>query len=449
MDSPAARLAQGMGSEVDVFGQAVAALSVAGARVDGLGVAEFDGFGSGLATLEPRMSGAELMRVPVHLCFTDSPADAPEALRPAMEELAARIWAADAVMAEVRAYLVLCARVWYEWLVPSGPVAAAWLPIAERAAAERCSMSALHWDASALVRAGPLSSVQVHVCEAQEQTRILLAALTTAASEFPAVFPRAPSLKEAEWLHFVCRSRSLPVRDRLAVDSADGSLGPNLARYLVPFLDLAHSHVSAVAGGGGVFAELVTGTVVVSTTSALQTGDQILCARGAVTNDELMVSTGIALPENVNQQVPLSLTFGTLHQSQLVAMQKLGIDKFMRADDKGRASVTLMLRRCDPFPAVLVVLARMLTGSEASPDLQRPVSQKTSEMDRRWLPTLLTAIKAQLQQYPVRGQPTEGVADIVYDSSREVLKSALGHLLELTRSLTPPKDSANAALTDS
>jgi hypothetical protein len=182
---------------------------------------------------------------------------------------------------------------------------------------------------------------------------------------------------------------------------------------------------------------MVTGTVIVSTASDIQAGDPVLCARGASPNDELVVTSGIALVENDNQQVALSLAFDALRKEQLTVLQELGLDGFLRADEAGRAIVSLVLRKCDPFPNVAIVLARVLTGSESSPHLQKRVSTETQEIDKAWLPTLLTALKAQLQQYPLRSQSESATdcADIVYDSSREVLKAAVTVLLEMTKQI--------------
>jgi hypothetical protein len=141
---------------------------------------------------------------------------------------------------------------------------------------------------------------------------------------------------------------------------------------------------------------------------------------------------------NASQQVPLSLVFASLRQEQLTVLENLGLDRFLRADENERAVVTIVLRHGDPFPNVAVVLARVLTGSEASPDLQKPGSVETAAMDRRWVPTLLNALKAQLQQYPIRedADPATDTAGVIYDSSREVLKAAVAKLLAMTKVIT-------------
>merc|ERR1711974_155986 len=95
------------------------------------------------------------------------------------------------------------------------------------------------------------------------------------------------------------------------------------------------------------------------------------------------------------------------------------------------------MRICDPFPNVAIVLARVLFGSEVSLDLlQRPVSSETASMDELWLPPVLKGLQAQLQQYPARSNSTPGAADIVYNSSREVLKSAFARLLEFQKKIS-------------
>mmetsp|Transcript_61462 Transcript_61462/g.173337 ORF Transcript_61462/g.173337 Transcript_61462/m.173337 type:complete len:105 (-) Transcript_61462:105-419(-) len=101
--------------------------------------------------------------------------------------------------------------------------------------------------------------------------------------------------------------------------------------------------------------------------------------------------------------------------------------------------MTLVVRRCDPFPNVAVVLARVLFGAEASPDLQKVISPETAAMDGKWLPKILDSLRAQLERYPARATgapaPDTDAADTVYESSREVLEASVAQLLQFSRRL--------------
>jgi len=67
--------------------------------------------------------------------------------------------------------------------------------------------------------------------------------------------------------------------------------------------------------------------------------------------------------------------------------------------------------------------------------------------DKPWVPLLLKTVKDQLAGYPMRDGSEAGVteeekaandaADIIYDTSRGVLKASLGVLLGMTRQLLP------------
>lgn len=420
------------------FSSAVVALSEAGAKgADGFAVAKLPICSTGLSVIGACKSGDELLRLPAHLCLSGQLESTPPAMRPALEFVAA----ADENSAGAL-HRRLCVRLWLERLQPSEPFFAAWLPAMESAALSRSEASALRWKAETgeLARCGALCCVPHHAEKAREEAEALRAVLEDVAGRFPDVCPTAPDESQAEWLHLTCLAHSLLVRDRMA-SGPEAEKAPT--RYLVPLLDVAHTAGSAATGA---VAEMVTGTVIVSAVRPLQAGDQVLCTRGAASNDELAVTSGAVVAENVNQQVVLSLAFGSLRQEQLTVLRSLGLDSFLRADEDGRAILSIVLRRSDPFPNVAIVLARVLTGSEDSPDLQKPVSSETSGIDRRWLPTLLGALKAQLQQYPMRdaGKPAADAADVIYDSSREVLKASVAHLLELTKQMTAQSDAVQS-----
>jgi len=411
------------------FGTSLKAFTEAGLKgCDKFALNELPSGNVGLAATASLRQGDEVLRVPLHLCLTGRLEDAPPAMRPALEMVApAEDKSADSV------HKRLCARLWLERLRPSSAVFAAWLPALEAAAVARREASALHWSDEALSRCGALSCVSRFVEVAQEDIESLRSTLSRVSEQLPEICAKAPDSVEAEWIHFTCQAHCLDVRDRL-------SSSASILKCLVPIFDAAHTGDTAK----GAMAELVTGTVIVSTVSDLKTSDQILCARGACTNEQIAVSSGTAFVENAAQQVVLSLAFGALRQEQLTVLKDLGLDQFLRADENGRAIVSIVLRRCDPFPNVAVVLARVLTGSESSPHLQKSLSAETFTMDQIWLPTLLNSLKAQLQQYPIRdsAESASPVADTIYDSSREVLKAAVGTLLEMLKKIAPHVDAA-------
>lgn len=407
------------------FSTSLQALTEAGIKgCDKFALNELPSGNVGLAAVGSFSQGDELVRVPLRLCLTGRVEDAPLEMRPALEMVAS----AEDTSAE-SLHKRLCVRLWLEYLKPSSAVFAAWLPAIEAAAVARREANALRWSDETLSRCGALSCVSRFVEVAREDIESLRNTLQHLSEQIPEICPRAPDVSQAEWIHFTCHAHCLHVRERL---SSDGSV----LRCLVPIMDVAHTGDASK----GAIAELVTGTVIVSTVADLKPSDQIVCSRGARPNEDLAVSSGTAFIENAAQQVVLSLAFGSLRQEQLTVLKDLGLDGFLRADENGRAIVSIVLRRCDPFPNVAIVLARVLTGSELSPHLQKPVCVETHTIDQIWLPTLLNALKAQLQQYPMResSESDSTPADVIYDSSREVLKAAVGALLEMMKSIQPP-----------
>merc|ERR1712173_323130 len=107
--------------------------------------------------------------------------------------------------------------------------------------------------------------------------------------------------------------------------------------------------------------------------------------------------------------------------------------QFLLVDNEGQTAIIIVMRNCDPFPNIAIVLARVLFGSEASSELQKMVSPETAVMDNKWLPTILDSLKAQLQRYPARNTTVPHAADIVYNSSRAVLKACVAQLLEFSK----------------
>jgi len=95
---------------------------------------------------------------------------------------------------------------------------------------------------------------------------------------------------------------------------------------------------------------------------------------GACTNDQSAVTSGAVLADNAHQQVCLAFSCGSLRQEQLTVLADLELDKFLRVDENGRAIMSIVLRECDPFPNVAVVMARILAGADSSPDLQSCVA---------------------------------------------------------------------------
>lgn len=411
--------------ESNDYAETITALGVAGISVDNLCPAKKAGCGVGLSTLTTRRKGEELLRLPPQLYITDHVEDAPENLRPALEAI---LQHANEAASQWR----LCVRLWYEKLQPSNPVFAAWIPALAAAATACARTCALRWDQDTIARCGVLSSIQRHVVTTRQKIEALHQALAELAKQFPSLFPQAPDPDEAEWLYLVCHGRALVVHDRLSRDASGVS---KTTLCMVPLFDLAHSHVANDSGGA--IAEFVTGTLIVSTRSALQAGDQVLSIRCPLANEELAIYSSCAVHDNPHQQVSLRLGFGVIEDSKLATLKRLKLDQFLLVDNEGKAAIIIVMRNCDPFPNVAIVLARVLFGSETSPDLQKMISPETVVMDNKWLPTILDSLKAQLQRYPARNTADPDAADLVYHSSRIVLKASVAQLLEFSKKLTP------------
>merc|ERR1711865_267587 len=112
----------------------------------------------------------------------------------------------------------------------------------------------------------------------------------------------------------------------------------------------------------------------------------------------------------------------------------------MGMNEDGKSSVQIILREMDPFPNAILVLMRILTFKGKvgnSQSLLKQVSHETKDIDSSWMPTILGALKAQLQLYPPQSRVPEARCpqDIVYNTTRAVIKKAVERLLALMKQL--------------
>jgi len=349
--------------------------------------------------------------------MTNRPEDAPEALQPVLTLARGENHEGGT--------LPLCVRIWCEVLSPSSELFAAWLPIL-RHNVDSCAC-ALGWGDDDVARCGPLSLAGAQLNMARETISALADRMAELAEACPETISRAPKMQEVEWLFVVCTSCSLTLP--LGGDG-DGTL-----QLIAPILDCV-SH--GFECGPQPFAQVVGEDVALYAVSDLQVGDAVTGPfYGNVSNDSLAVSAGFAVPDNPHHQVALSLSFGALRDTQLEALKKFQLEGFLRANEAGKASLVIVLRRSDPFPGVAIVCCRILSGSELSEDLRKGVCAETAEMDQKWLPMLFKVMKGHLQLYPPREEATH-LADIVYCSTRDVLKFATGKLLNMMREIGAP-----------
>lgn len=394
-----------------------AALREEGIEADGIEIQPFDGFGEGVATTRDCTAGAEMLRLPLHLCLTNRPVDAPKRLRPMLEDAFGPGFGGGT--------LPLCVRIWSERLRPSSRLFATWLEYLEQSFGAKRNLQCRN--AVNAPRCGPLSPVPQLVEAALQQRAALSDRLQQLAEQFPDELPRAPNAEEVEWLHSLCTTRALS----LPCSNEDGH--PTIVQLIAPVVDFVnHTFQPSEAS----FVQLCEGHIVLQAPHDLTSGSQLLGAYfGAATNDDLVVDAGFASMENPNHTVALSLSFPRLRSTQEETLRRLQLDRYLRAGKPGHTAVSIMLRQADPFPAVAVVLCRILSGSETSDDLEKLVSESTADMDKKWVPVLLQALKGNLQAYPAV-ESDEDLESIVYSSTRAVLKAAVSKLLGYEQLLT-------------
>jgi len=402
------------------FDALIRALNDEGVKTDGLTLGDSAGSGHSLSVREACDVGSELLRMPLKCCLTSRPVDVPKKMRPIMEEASSTKGGGG--------NFCLCVRLWCEKLSPSSPVFSAWIALLERRIDVKSS--ALRWDDDTVARCGVLSQVPNLLAEARSQVAGLRDRLRKLTEMFPSKLTREPSDDEIAWLFLVCSSGALP----LQIGEGDES-HRTVMLIIAPVVDF----VSHTCTEGPAFLEVTADdAVVMRSPCALRPGDQVVCNyfQGA-SNDALVVDAGFALLDNPCHQVVLALSFENLRPGQAQAMKRLQLDRFLRSAGPGRTAVSIVMRKSDPFPNVAVVLSRILTHSEDSEALQLNPSSDTADMDSRWMPKLLEVLKAHLANYPVRLE-AEHPADIVYCSTREVLKLAVARLLAFTLAVKAP-----------
>lgn len=424
-----------------------AALQAAGVDVDGLELKDFENYGRGLATTVPRAVGDVLLRLPINCCLTDRTEDVPERLQQIYRWLDTLLQ--DPSSAEASSFgpeaedLRLVLRIWCEDQQPSSEIFAAWMPILRSGV--DLSGFAHRWGEEAILACGPLSTVPHRLGVVQEEYRTTCNQVVAVAKRFPQALGSEPSVEDLEWFHFLCRSRAYPFRPE--VGSPFNAICPiaDLANHdFVQDATPAQRQLKFAAPGG-------IDAIIVRAVEDYAPGSQILYEYTAATNDELACNFGFVLQRNKVQQVPLSIAFPAISEKQMSMLKGLRIGDYVRTGADGKCSVQLILRDSDPFPNIIIVLMRVLLHKGDLDDPQRflkGVSSDTKDMDSPWMPTLLSALQANLKLYPMRDTSNPLPQDIVYQSTREVLKKSMERLLTLMkqRDAPPVTDIAAAAL---
>lgn len=416
---------------MDDFKALQSALEACGVAVNDFALADFDGYGRGLASQTARLCGQELFVLPLRCCLTDRKEDAPERLQEAYSWLEALASGGDAERPEgfekaEAEDLRLCLRIWCERTDPSSDVFRAWMPLLETGV--NLASFAHRWSEEAVAACGPLSSIPVRLAAVRDEFNVSKRQFCAVFARFAEKLGSAPDEAQLEWLHFLCRSRAYPFRPEAG----------EAFNAICPVADLAN-HEPQNASTLKFAAPGSSNAIVIQAVRDVEAGGQLLYEYQKSSNDELACNFGFVLPTNSHQQVPLSISFGKVTEERIEALASLNLAGFLRMNEDGKSSVQIVLRELDPFPNAILVLMRILTFKGKIGNTQgllKQVSNETKEMDSSWMPTILGALKSQLQLYPPRSGGAAGSPqDIVYNTTRAVIKKAVERLLALMTQL--------------